>query len=53
MVQMKPETIVKRTYARKIATEERTRDLANRLRILAERDGPDSIWPDLLKRMGE
>lgn len=48
---MKPETIMRR--ARKRAAEIAERRAESRARVLAliERDGPDSIWPEMLAEM--
>lgn len=47
-VKMKPETIARR--AREAAAEKlrRRTEAVERLTRLAERDGPDSIWADML-----
>lgn len=47
-IQMKPDTIARRAAKRVIDTATRRAASADRLRALAERDGPDSIWVELL-----
>ena len=47
-IKMKPETIARRAAERVIETAARSADHAKRLAELVERDGPDSIWPELL-----
>lgn len=47
-IKMKPETIARRAVERAIETAARRASLARSLAELAERDGPDSIWPELL-----
>ena len=47
-VQMKPETIARRAAKRTVDTAARRTSSTERLRALVERDGPDSIWAELL-----
>ena len=47
-IKMKPETIARRAAERVIETANRRACHAKSLAELAERDGPDSIWPELL-----
>lgn len=45
---MKPETIERRGRERAQAVENRRTDAVERLAALVKRDGPDSIWAELL-----
>ena len=47
-IKMKPETIERRRLQRIKDTKERKAQLITNLKRNAERDGPDSIWPELL-----
>ena len=47
-IKMKPETIARRAAERAIETATRRAGHAKRLAELVERDGPDSLWPELL-----
>jgi hypothetical protein len=45
---MKPETIARRAAKRIADTAARKQSTTERLKALVERDGPDSIWAELL-----
>ena len=45
---MKPETIARRKRERAIKVAERSANLTERFRELAEEEGPDSIWAEML-----
>lgn len=46
---MKPETIERRRREHREEQARRRRELVEDLRRLTERDGPDSIWAELLE----
>lgn len=46
---MKPETIARRAAKAAADKAERYATMTARLLSLIERDGPDSIWPDMLR----
>ena len=48
VIEMKPETIARRAAKRVTETAARKQSTTDRLRALADRDGPDSIWTELL-----
>jgi len=50
---MKPETIARRKIARLKETAARRENLRDRLKRAAERDGPDSIWAEMLAELRE
>lgn len=45
---MRPETIARRAAKRAVEMTERKASMKDRLQALAERDGPESIWAELL-----
>jgi hypothetical protein len=47
-IKMKPETIARRAAERAIENATRYHRHTLRLAELVERDGPDSLWPELL-----
>ncbi len=45
---MKPETLKRRSIARRKAVAARKAEMKRRLEENAKRDGPDSIWAEML-----
>ncbi len=48
---MKPETLARRKAARVLNIAARRQSLLQRLEANVKRDGPDSIWPELLAEL--
>lgn len=49
MIKMKPETIKRRAEQRFEERQKRHTDLVNRLKLMAEEHGQDSIWEELYR----